>query len=397
MYMGFFTMNKNKERLIALFGIGSGSVGGALIHLTKDDKGEWVPHIIAQERTLYLFQDELNFESFFSNMQSALRSTIEKIYNQKKGAPDSIFCTMTSPWYLSETRKINFKKSTQFTITPKVMKDIIDVELSSILRSYEEKYKDMNAMPYIMESRVLHTTLNGYDVVNPLQMKAKSININLFLSIAPDTSINSIKTEISQFFHDTPVYFGSFILLMLIIARERLADQSSYFLIDINAELTDVGVVTNGILVATISFPVGKNYIIRSIVKNFNKSEQDARTMFSMLANGTISNEEKIKSDPIMESIKSDWSQSFRDSLSLLPQTISLSSNIFLVADSDASIWFSDLLNDKAYTQKVLNQKYFNVNVVEGQKLLDVCRVSDGPCDQFLMIEAIALARMLPK
>jgi hypothetical protein len=395
--MGFFTTKKSNERLIALFGIGSGSVGGALIHLTKDEKGEWAPHIIAQERTFSTFQNELNFDSFFSNMQLALRSTVEKIYNQKKGAPDSIFCTMTSPWYLSDTRKINFKKAVPFTVTQKLMNEIINIELSSILRSYEEKYKDMNASPYLVESRVLHTTLNGYDVVNPLQMKAKSINVNLFVSIAPDVSINSIKGEISQYFHDTPVYFGSFVLLMLIIARERLVDQSSYFLIDVNAELTDVGVVTNGILVATISFPIGKNYIIRAISNNLNKSESDSRTMFSMLANGTISNEEKLKLDPIMETIKSDWSRAFKDSLDLLPQTISLSSNIFLVADSDASIWFSNLLNDKAYTQKVLNQKYFNVNVIEGQKLLDVCKVSDGPCDQFLMIEAIALARLLPK
>jgi hypothetical protein len=395
--MGFFTTKKSNERLIALFGIGSGSVGGALIHLTKDEKGEWAPHIIAQERTFSTFQSELNFDSFFSNMQTALRSTVEKIYNQKKGAPDSVFCTMTSPWYLSETRKINFKKTVPFTVTQKMMNDIINIELTSIMRAYEEKYKDMNALPYLVESKVLHTTLNGYDVVNPLQMKAKSININLFVSIAPDTSINSIKDEISQFFHDTPIYFGSFVLLMLIIARERVADQSSYFLIDINAELTDVGVVTNGILVATISFPIGKNYIIRAISHNLNKAETDARTMFSMLANGTISNEEKLKLDPIMESIRSDWSRAFKDSLDLLPQTISLSSNIFLVADSDASIWFSNLLNDKAYTQKVLSQKYFNVNVIEGQKLLDVCKVSDGPCDQFLMIEAIALARLLPK
>lgn len=395
--MGFFTTKKSNERLIALFGIGSGSVGGALIHLTKDEKGEWAPHIIAQERTFSTFQNELNFDSFFSNMQLALRSTVEKIYNQKKGAPDSIFCTMTSPWYLSDTRKINFKKAVPFTVTQKLMNEIINIELSSILRSYEEKYKDMNASPYLVESRVLHTTLNGYDVVNPLQMKAKSINVNLFVSIAPDVSINSIKGEISQYFHDTPVYFGSFVLLMLIIARERLVDQSSYFLIDVNAELTDVGVVTNGILVATISFPIGKNYIIRAISNNLNKSESDSRTMFSMLANGTISNEEKLKLDPIMETIKSDWSRAFKDSLDLLPQTISLSSNIFLVADSDASIWFSNLLNDKVYTQKVLNQKYFNVNVIEGQKLLDVCKVSDGPCDQFLMIEAIALARLLPK
>lgn len=395
--MGFFTSKKNDEKLIALFGIGSGSVGGALIHLTKNKMGEWVPNIIAQERTFAPFQQELNFERFFDNMQVALRGTVQKIYDKRKGAPDSIYCTMTSPWYVSETRKINFKKSTPFTVTPKTIDDIINLELTSVLRSYEEKYKDMSASPYLIESKVLHTTLNGYDVVNPLKMRASSINLNLFLSICPDSSIISMKKTINDVFHTNDITFGSFILLMLIIARERLPDQSSYFLMDVNAELTDIGIVTNGILVATMSFPMGKNYIIRKISKELNKSEADSRSMFSMSANGTLSIEEKMKLDPILEDVKSNWIKLFKDSLGQLPQTISLSANIFLVADNDACIWFNNLLGDNEYTKKNLNQKSFNVITVDGQKLLDVCRVSDGVCDQFLMIEAIALARMLPK
>ncbi|MDQ5971486.1 MAG: hypothetical protein QG566_432 [Patescibacteria group bacterium] len=395
--MGLFGTNEKNEQTIALFGIGSGSVGGALIRFNKNALGDWDPHIVAQERTYIPFQQELNFDNFFANMQTALKSTAKKIYDKKLGAPDSIFCTMTSPWYVSETRKINFKKDTSFTITPKVMNDIINVELSTILKSYEEKYKDMNAMPYLLESKVLHTTLNGYDVLNPLGMKAKSININLFLSICPDSSVINIKDTLNEVFHNNNITFGSFILLMLIIARERLANQASYFLIDINAELTDVGIVTNGVLVATISFPMGKNYIIRQLAKELNKDEQEARSLFSLTASNTISSEEKIKIEPVLTRVRDEWTKLFKDSLALLPQTISLSSNIFLVSDNDASIWFASFLKDKDYTQKLLNQKYFDVTVVEGQKLLDICKVSDGNCDQFLMIEAIALARMLPK
>ncbi len=395
--MGFISGSKNEEQTVILFGIGSGSVGGALIRFNKSASGDWEPHIIAQDRTYIPFQQQLNFDNFFSDMQSALRSTAQKIYEKKKGAPDRIFVTMTSPWYVSETRKINFKKETPFTITPKLMNDIINLELSTILKSYEEKYKDMNAMPYLLESKVLHTTLNGYDVADPLKMTASSININLFLSICPDISVTSIKDTLNEIFHTTNVTFSSFILMMLIIARDKLADQSSYFLIDINAELTDVGIVTNGILVATISFPMGKNYIIRELSKELKKEEGDIRSLFSMYANGTIVKAEKDKIDPILSRVKNEWTKLFKDSLALLPQTISLSSNIFLVADNDASIWFASFLKDKEFTKVVLNQKYFDVTVVEGQKLLDICKVSDGTCDQFLMIESIALARMLPK
>ncbi len=395
--MGFISSSKNQEKTIALFGIGSGSVSGALIRLNKNALGDWEPHIITQDRTYLPLPEKKNFDNFFSDMQVALKTTAQKMYDKKKGAPDSIFCSMASLWYVSETRKINFKKAKPFIITPKLMNDIINVELSTILKSYEEKYKDMNTSPYLLESKVLHTTLNGYNIVNPLNRTVSSININLFLSICPEASIVTIKDTLNEVFNNKNITFGSFILLMLIVAREKLADQSSYFLIDINAELTDVGIVSNGVLVATISFPMGKNYIIRALMEGLSLDEQDARSAFSMLANGTIAKEQKLKIDPILTQVCNEWIKLFKDSLDLLPKTISLSSNIFLVADNDASTWFASFLRDKEYTQKMLNQKYFDVTVAEGQKLLDICKVSDGICDQFLMIEAIALARMLPK
>lgn len=396
--MGLFTSKEKKtEQLIALFAIGSGSVGGALINFTRDNDNNWVPHIVAQDRTFVPFQNEFSFNTFFANMQVALKGTAEKILHKKQGAPDSIFCTMTSPWCVSETRKINFSKKDDFTITPDLMNEIINSELSNILGFYEDKYKGMNASPYLLESKVLHTTLNGYDVGSPLGMKAKNIKVNLFASICPDSSILDIKDTLNSVFHDREIRFGSFILSMLIVAREKLIEESSYFMIDVNAELTDVGIVNNGILVATISFPMGKNYIIRSIVKELNKTESEARSLFAMMISGTISQGEKLKLEPILLSVKNDWIKFFKSSLDSLPQTISTSSNIFLVADLDSATWFESFLKDKSYTQQVLNQKYFNVITMSGQKLLDVCKVSDGTCDQFLMMEAIALARMLPK
>lgn len=396
--MGLFTTKSNsKEQLIALFAIGSGSVGGALIRFTLGPDGNWAPHIIAQDRTFVPFQTEFHFETFFANMQVALRGTADKIFHKKQGAPDSIFCTMTSPWCVSETRKINFSKDEAFSINSKLMTDMINAELSNILDFYGDKYKGMDSEPYLMESKVIHTKLNGYDIENPIGMKAKSIKINLFASICPSVSISDITETLNDIFHNREINFGSFLFSMLIVAREKLPQESSYFMIDINAELTDVGIVNNGILVATISFPMGKNYIIRSIVKELNKTESEARSLFAMMISGTISEGEKLKLDPILASIKTEWTKLLKNSLDSLPQTISTSSNVFLVADLDSATWFASFLSDKSYTQQALNQKYFNIVTMNGQKLLDVCKVSDGTCDQFLMMEAIALARMLPK
>lgn len=185
--------------------------------------------------------------------------------------------------------------------------------------------------------------------------------------------------------------------MMLIIAREKFPEEDSYFLMDINAEITDIGIVTDGVLVANISFPMGKNYIVRQISKSINKNEQESRALFNLYVNGTISSSDKLKIEPILLQVRDEWTKLFKNSLDNLPQTIAISPNILLIADLDTISFFSGFLGDKEYTKVNIGQRYFNINQIDGKQLLDICKVSDGVCDHFIMTEAIAIGKMLPK
>lgn len=396
--MGLFSHNTKKEQLVALFGVGSGSVGGALIKFEQDQNHNWFPTIIAEERTYIPFQKEFDYSGFFKDIQLAIKITAEKIYNRKKGVPSSIFCTLTSPWYVSETRRINYQESSVFSVSQNIMDSVIVKELERIQKSYEEKYKVLGTTPFIIENMVLQTTLNGYHIDNPMGMKASNMSINLFLSICPTLLIENIKEIISKIFHTSiEVKFHSFILMMLIIAREKFPEQDSYFLMDVNAEITDIGIVTDGVLVANISFPMGKSYVIRQISKLLNKSEQESRVLFNLYVNGTISSSDKIKLEPVLVSVRDEWTKLLKNSLDSLPQTIAISPNILLIADTDTISFFSTFLSDKNYTKANLGQRYFNINQIDGKQLLDICKVTDGICDQFIMTEAIAIGKMLIK
>ena len=120
--MGLFFTSKKKERKVAIFDIGSGSVGAALALIPTD--GQAIPTILKSFRTEITEKESLDFETFLNDMLKALDSSIQKLYAAKLGSFDEIVCVLTSPWYLSETRVIKMEKEHSFIFDKKFLKSM---------------------------------------------------------------------------------------------------------------------------------------------------------------------------------------------------------------------------------------------------------------------------------
>ena len=97
--MGLFSPSK-KEKTIAIFDIGSGSVGGAIANIPLSDDG--VPIIKKIARTDIKSHKVFDFDVFIKDMVSALDTTAMSLYNKKAGAPEEIVCVFSSPPSLSQ-------------------------------------------------------------------------------------------------------------------------------------------------------------------------------------------------------------------------------------------------------------------------------------------------------
>lgn len=391
--MGFFGGNKNKEKIIAIFDIGSGSVGGALVRIfpgTKD--GQKVPVILAQSRTDIKFQDELDFNTFFTDMQKALFTTANEIYHSKVGAPDEIHCVLASPWFVGETCQLHVEKPEPFLVTKEFVNDLVNNELKNLTETYKKKYEDIEGTSSLIESKIFQSRLNGYLVDTPIDKKAKILDLYLFVGISPEVCLSRIKEAVVKVFHHTPVTFRTFLSSIFTGAQERFNDNDAYFLIDIRGELTDIAIVSSNVLISTISFPIGKYGIIRAF-KEFGMPEEQARTLISLHANNTLDEKSRAKLAPSIEQIQKSWSVMFEQSLALLPKTIAIPSMIFLVTDIDTGLWFREVISEGISIGRSAEKKKFNVTTLGGQTFLDICKISDGGCDTFIMIEAIAINR----
>lgn len=385
--------SSNKEKLVAIFDIGSGSVGGALVKIPSDKKS--LPTIILSTRVDIVNRKEMDFNLFLKDMILALGFASRNLYQSKLGAPDQIVCVLASPWYISETRLIKMSKEHSFTFTTKVIDDLLEKEISALDLIYKSKYGEIESAPEVIEHPIVGVSLNGYHVDDPLGKKTRSVEMNMVISLSPKMCLEKIKETISKSFHHIPVSFSSFMVSSYLSVRDKYMNQDSYLLLDIGGEVTDVGIISKGVLKDSLSFPYGRKNLLRDICKKLDIELRDAYEIFNLFNSGTLSEKQSKKLAPVLSSIEDAWSKSFRECINTLPRTLTLPSVMFVTVDRDVKDWFVKVINNEEYIQSMVPNRKFTLVTIDGPEFLSMCNIEKGNCDPFLMVEAISVMRKI--
>lgn len=383
--MGFlFTSQKKNEKLVAIFDIGSGSVGGAIVSIPINNTEE-IPTIIKSIRKDIKIREHFDFDIFMNDMNMALHYTADSLLNQKRGAPEEIFCVLSSPWYLSETRIVKIAKNNPFIFTEKIANELINKEILILRQSYKNKYGNTENTPEMIEHHTTDILLDGYMIEDPIGKQCKSAEMNMIMSLTPLLCIDKIRETLSKTFHHINVNFSSFMVSTYLAVRDRYVNDHSYLLIDISGEITDIGIVTDGVLKSVLSFPFGKKTFYNNICSKLKIELRDAKELFKLHNEGNMSSLFSKKVEPVFNSIENSWLQSFNQSIATLSPQFILPNTIFLTADNDIKNWFT----------KILQKKSNFVVSLDGSEFLNMCNVLEGESDPFLMIEAMALTRKI--
>jgi hypothetical protein len=392
--MGFLFGSKKKEKIVAIFDIGSGSVGGAIARIPTDGKG--VPFIIKSVRNNIKFREKFNFDLFVGDMISALSQSANLLYDKKAGAPDEIVCVLASPWYLSETRVVKMSKDKPFIFTKRLASELIQKEIAGLTESYKIKYGNLDSTPQMIEQHTMSVSLNGYAVSDPLSKKCNFVEMNMIISLSPRLCLDKIHEALSKTFHHIDVSFSSFTVATYLAVRDKYIIPDSYLLLDISGEITDVGIVTKGVLKSVLSFPFGKKTFFSYMCTKLEIELRDAEELFRLYSSNNLSSEYRKKVEPLFKSIENSWGEAFKQCIITLPRTLILPNTIFLTADNDIKNWFADALRNEEHIQSATSDHKSDVVTLDGPEFLNMCDIK-GACDPFLMIEAIAIMRKIGK
>lgn len=393
--MGLFSFNTKKD-LVAVFDISSGSVGGALVQISEKESGTHAT-ILYSTRVPIIFQTNLNFERFLASMLSSLVEVSSELEKQKLGAPKDVFCFLASPWYASQTRIIKLSKEAPFTITEKIIKGLIDAEVKAFETEELKKYSGLGNHTRIIENETVVMSVNGYKTESPLGRKARDLELTLFMSMSPERVTQSVEHIIKKHFNVSTIRFSSFIFSFFVAVRDLFMKQENFLLLDIGGEITDLAIVKNNILHESVSFPLGKSFLIRRIASSLNTTPEEGLSLLRIFLAGDMEETQALRLKDILEKARIEWLSSFQSSLATISNDLSLPETVFITVDDDVSSWFFDSIKKEEYNQYTLTEKQFNVIMLGASPLNKVSEFAASlkSRDQFLMIESIFITRII--
>jgi len=379
--MRFFTRNKIIQPII-IFDIGSASIGGAVVFF-----GGEMPKISYSTRIQLPFQEEVDRGRLLPQIEEILEKVSSDV--QKNGLhtgtgksikPHNIVCVLSSLWSNTQTTSASFENKEVFEVNDSIM----DSLLEQIHKSKDTK-KDGDVT---IEEIVINSQLNGYSTRFPLKKEAKRIDITLLESSVAKEIYEKINNIIDKTFSpDISVVFRSSTLVAFSVARDIYEDMRDFIIVDVTGEITELAVVHNSILGDTISFPYGRNSLIRDIAKSTESVPEDILARVKILFSSI---EVELEKNPF-EKEEKKWIEMFSKACFEISSDINpLPKNIFLIVDSSYEKWFHFMIKKTNFNGVPIVQEDYKINPIMKDKVSDLYESSSMSMrDNFIVVDAL--------
>lgn len=380
--------------MAAIFDIGSGSIGGALVAID----GAEPPEILFAARRELPFQEKLSFQRFLEAMEKTLEELAVSVQKASgKVRIDEAFCILASPWYASQTRLIRYSQEAPFTVTEKGLAKLIEKEIAQFRDSkLFARSKVGDAPPDIMEAKSMQIKLNGYDVRDPFGKKVSELELAAYISMLPPNIRRVIETAIKKFWHVPHVRFSSFSFSAFDTIRSIFPDEPSFLFMDISSEVTDISLAKDNILLESISFPYGKNALVRTLVDAMKTTPALAFSELERYAEKRSTPERAKEIEEILGETTKRWSGFLEDALTRFAAEFPIPRTIFYTADDDVVEWFERAINDARIVRFAAAEDGFTVRSLGHAFLGKFIRSQDEHfSDPFLSIEGLYAKKIL--
>jgi cell division ATPase FtsA len=309
---------------------------------------------------------------------------MSKLFTEKIGTKNikDVFCILGSPWYKAEIKNTKIKEKKPFTISSKIISNILDEESKKFIEPNNE----------LIEKSAIQILLNGYNIDNPYGKEASTVDTTLFLSTMSDEVQEKVTDLLETIFVSSNISFNTFALSSFSAVRDIFKTEKNFLLLDISGETTDITLVRGETIKKIASFKLGKNFFIRKVKNSLNTIAEEAHSLIRLFISGKSKDTESIKIETTLKEAKEEWLSHFRKILSDFSEGFSLPKTLLLSADTDMSKWFIDIIKNDEFSSLTLAEEPFTVIELSSRILNEHCvmpKDSKKGCDPFLVLEAL--------
>ena len=383
--MGIFSRSTKHTERVLLMHIGSSSVTGCLV-----DVQEKISTLVASVTTEITVLADLTQTQFEREMEHAFRKTLAEISNLKLPPPDRCSVYLASPWYASQVRIAKTARSASFVVSQALLNDMVVREIKAFEDEEMAQHAGTHNVLRAIEKQTLQVTLNGYANANPIGLSVKELALSVFISVAPEHMLTQLEEILKHTYHKS-VSFATSLSAAFLIVRDFFPHQDQYLLMDIGGEVTDISLVRDNTLVQTVSFPFGRNYILRKLARGLGRSLDEAAVFCMLYAEDKVEASMKVACDKILSDAKNRYLEAFQNALYSLSSEISVPDTLMLSVGPDVSEWFTQIITHEDFHQYALSGKELKVVVLGGELFHEALKFGEGVRrDPVLMMEVLA-------
>ncbi len=387
-----FSKPKKKQEKFLLISVGSGSVAISICTPSNlKPTIEWIT------RVPFVLSDELNFNIFKQSLFVSLNEAMSRFEKIRMNNIDKVYVVYSSPWFLSQTQKIYFEKNVTFKITEKLVHECVSKELERFQKEVLPQ-KVGNTKMQIIENYTIDALINGYRVPTPYHKEGKSLELSLYLSFAPKDLINKIEQSIEKFLSlsGRNVYSSTNTFSNYIFLRDLFKDEQSYLFISVDTELSEIILCKNGVLVETISIPLGNAEILRNISAKLKKTNIESMSLLDSYFRDALTEQTKKDIDEVLKVVGESWLSQFQKVLAMMSDHLTLPNKVFLEVNGDGKTWYRDLIMSEAFGQYLVTDQKFKVISLNSEFVKEYIDVKNNEYlnDTRLLIETLHIYRL---
>ena len=234
---------------------------------------------------------------YTDSLLRAIRDALKALDNHPfRGGFDEVHYICSSPWILSKVMSMSMLHDKEVPVTQKSIQTFIDDSL---------KANGLNNARTIVEQKIFEIKLDGYEVQEVKNQKAKKVAISLATSILPENLVVDLPATVKGIVHVKKEYFHSALLLQYAASRSFYTD--NYIFIHIHGRISDVVVVRDGVCNVLASLPFGSRTFVHKVAQTLGMSEPLARSAINLVGDKVLHRAEEDKVTKAINAGLAEW------------------------------------------------------------------------------------------
>ncbi|MEN9524429.1 MAG: hypothetical protein RL536_498 [Candidatus Parcubacteria bacterium] len=234
---------------------------------------------------------------------------------------------LSSPWIVSQAKTLKLTFPEPKKVNKSYILGLISDERSKLGGSNQDDIR-------VIEEKVFDVRLNEYSVQNWDGRKTTDLEVSFVVSVAGGRMIDRFTDNCDHLVKRGSVQFHSSLFLQHLGIGKVMSDSSSYALLHVHGELTDIAIIRSNSCIFFGSYPFGTHSIMRTIARETKTDEQSAESTLTLSEKGQLDATHAQKELSIISDMEHGWIGELRKLLMTSSVLDSLPRHIIISAHS---------------------------------------------------------------